>query len=299
MLTPSQTAAMEEFEKFVDSDTLGYCLLGTAGTGKSYLTAKMLDYIGERGVIFAAPTHKAIGVSRRFLRENDIAFQVKFDEYRYDPTMVLTGTTSSLLGIAPIIADNQDEKRRKFAKVGQGILNKMSKAAFRVRFVFVDEDVCVDAPIARADFEAWIAPELAEMDAAVERLLATTGVAADDVDRVFLTGGTSFVPAVKRLFAARFGAHKLLNYLRYQTRDAAQQSYRLDFAGSWLIALAAIWADERVRPVEPDSASLWNQRGEAIRIPRSTCAGGAGPTHPGRLKCPSIGCGSPRESAAA
>lgn len=67
----------------------------------------------------------------------------------------------------------------------------------------------------------------------------------------------------------RFGAHKILNHIRYQTRNDTQQDGRLDFAGSWLIALAAIWADERVRPVEPSPSSLWNQRGEAIRIPHT------------------------------
>ena len=67
----------------------------------------------------------------------------------------------------------------------------------------------------------------------------------------------------------RFGAHKLLNYIRYQNRDAAQEGQRLDSAASWLIALAAIWADDRVRPIEPASSSLWNQRGEAIRIPHT------------------------------
>lgn len=77
------------------------------------------------------------------------------------------------------------------------------------RFVFVDEDVCVDAAVRRSDFEAWIAPELEEMDAAVTRLLQATNVAPDRVDRVFLTGGTSLVPAVRRLFADRFGADKL------------------------------------------------------------------------------------------
>lgn len=79
----------------------------------------------------------------------------------------------------------------------------------RARLVFVDEDVCVDAAIERAEFERWIAPELAEMQGAVSRLLEDTGIAPDQIDRVFLTGGSSFVPAVRGLFADRFGAHKL------------------------------------------------------------------------------------------
>ena len=35
------------------------------------------------------------------------------------------------------------------------------------------------------------------------------GVPAEQVDRVFLTGGTAFVPAVRRLFETRFGAARL------------------------------------------------------------------------------------------
>ena len=34
-------------------------------------------------------------------------------------------------------------------------------------------------------------------------------VAPAEIEKVFLTGGTSFVPAVQRLFANRFGREKL------------------------------------------------------------------------------------------
>ena len=48
-----------------------------------------------------------------------------------------------------------------------------------------------------------------EVAAAVDRLLATTGVGEAQVDRVFLTGGSSLVPAVRAIFAARFGEARL------------------------------------------------------------------------------------------
>jgi hypothetical protein len=67
----------------------------------------------------------------------------------------------------------------------------------------------------------------------------------------------------------RFAAHKLLNYLRYQSREPARNTYRLGAAGSWLVALAYLWADDAVKPVQPESGSLWNERGEAIRIPHT------------------------------
>jgi hypothetical chaperone protein len=34
-------------------------------------------------------------------------------------------------------------------------------------------------------------------------------VDARNVDRVFLTGGSSFVPAVRRIFASRFGEERI------------------------------------------------------------------------------------------
>jgi hypothetical chaperone protein len=59
------------------------------------------------------------------------------------------------------------------------------------------------------EFEEWIAADLARIDGTVNQVLADANVSADEVDRVFLTGGTAFVPAVRRLFERRFGAGKL------------------------------------------------------------------------------------------
>ena len=72
-------------------------------------------------------------------------------------------------------------------------------------FQFHHADVELDAVVTRADFESWIAPELESIRSCVDRLLASTGVDARAVDRVFLTGGSSLVPAVRRIFIERFG----------------------------------------------------------------------------------------------
>ena len=63
--------------------------------------------------------------------------------------------------------------------------------------------------VTRQAFEAWIAPELAQLSAAIDRTMAQAGLRDGDVDRVFLTGGTSFVPAVRALFEHRFGPARL------------------------------------------------------------------------------------------
>lgn len=66
------------------------------------------------------------------------------------------------------------------------------------------------SPIAKGDFEHWIAAELASIDEVVASVLASAGVHSREVDRVFATGGSSLVPAVRRLLAARFGPDKLI-----------------------------------------------------------------------------------------
>ncbi len=67
----------------------------------------------------------------------------------------------------------------------------------------------VEQGIGRAEFNAWIAPELSRMDAAITDAVAASGLADAAVDRVFLTGGTAFVPAVRHLFERRFGAGRV------------------------------------------------------------------------------------------
>jgi hypothetical chaperone protein len=63
--------------------------------------------------------------------------------------------------------------------------------------------------INRADFESWIADDITQIDSCVTDALVAAGLDEGGIDRVFLTGGTSFVPAVKATFERRFGATKV------------------------------------------------------------------------------------------
>ena len=82
-----------------------------------------------------------------------------------------------------------------------GVKAELSRAE-RAVLRFDEAGVRIEAEILRADFDGWIAGDLARMGEAVDRAVAGVG----RVDRVFLTGGTAFVPAVRRLFETRFGA---------------------------------------------------------------------------------------------
>ena len=77
------------------------------------------------------------------------------------------------------------------------------------RFVLSDGVIEIQAVVERTAFEEWIAEELAQIEACVDSLIAESGASAADVDMVFLTGGSSFVPAVRRIFETRFGAARI------------------------------------------------------------------------------------------
>ena len=76
-------------------------------------------------------------------------------------------------------------------------------------FHFRDGSMNISIAVTRDAFESWIAEELMTIERCVDSLLETSGVSRSQVDRVFLTGGTSLVPAVRRIFRDRFGEQRI------------------------------------------------------------------------------------------
>jgi hypothetical chaperone protein len=97
----------------------------------------------------------------------------------------------------------RDELGYELYRTVSGVKAALSAAETAV-LRFRHADFAIEETISRVDFESWIAPDIARIAATVDLALAEAGVAM--VDRVFLTGGTSLVPAVRQLFEARFGA---------------------------------------------------------------------------------------------
>lgn len=87
---------------------------------------------------------------------------------------------------------------------------KVRLTAAELDRVQLDEGMGLDVAVARADFERWIEEDLVDIDATLADVLARAGIEAGAVDRVFATGGSSLVPAVRGRLAARFGAHKVV-----------------------------------------------------------------------------------------
>ena len=67
----------------------------------------------------------------------------------------------------------------------------------------------VEQEISREDFERWIADDIARIEQTVDQLLRGESVSVDEIDSVFLTGGSSSIPAVRSVFETRFGADRL------------------------------------------------------------------------------------------
>jgi hypothetical chaperone protein len=99
--------------------------------------------------------------------------------------------------------------------LGYALYKAVSEAKARLSgqeqtpFEFVTDSIDLKFTLKRSDFETWIAADLRKMSGAVNQALQQAGLGAADIDRVFLTGGSSFVPAVRRMFEERFGVERI------------------------------------------------------------------------------------------
>jgi hypothetical chaperone protein len=75
----------------------------------------------------------------------------------------------------------------------------------QTQFRFHEAVVAIEKAVSRSQFEDWIDPEVSLISGCIDRLLETCNVATQDVDAIFMTGGSSFVPIIRKLFAEKFG----------------------------------------------------------------------------------------------
>jgi len=88
-------------------------------------------------------------------------------------------------------------------------LKEALSGAEEAEFSFEGGSVKIEGPVKRASFDRWISPELTAIEGAVNEALKRANIDETGVDRVFLTGGSSFVPAVREIFERRFGKAKM------------------------------------------------------------------------------------------
>lgn len=88
-------------------------------------------------------------------------------------------------------------------------LKETLSGAPEAEFRFEAGSIGIVRDVPRSDFEGWIAPELALIETAVDAALADADLTADGVDRIFLTGGSSLVPAVRNIFHRKFDPSRI------------------------------------------------------------------------------------------
>ena len=90
-----------------------------------------------------------------------------------------------------------------------GRLKRELSSAPHAEFRFSSEGVEIAAEVRRDAFEQWIAADLRRIEAAMDQALARAALPADRIDRVFLTGGSSLIPAIRAIFRRRFGEERI------------------------------------------------------------------------------------------
>ena len=118
---------------------------------------------------------------------------------------------------------NQATEPEKVAALVQIIAENLGYALYRAveqtkvgltadevaSFLFTQSTVRLEDSIERWQFESWIQDDLQNIAACVRSLLDQCGVKPSDIDSIFLTGGSSFVPVVRRYFSRTFSGSKL------------------------------------------------------------------------------------------
>ncbi|MBM7406052.1 MULTISPECIES: Hsp70 family protein [Sphingomonas] len=176
-----------------DYRILDHLVLPLLGKGSSYRSFdKVLEIPRGYFTDFADWSRLALMRNRRTLAELD-----KLRRSALDPDAV--GRMMAVI--------EEEQGFRLYDAVGR--VKRDLSAAESASFRFAGGGLSIEAEVTRAQFEAWIAPDVARIEAAVDAALAAAAVPPTAIDRVFLTGGTSLTPRIRRLFTERFGEEKI------------------------------------------------------------------------------------------
>lgn len=204
MMTAGQTAALAALDAFLKNPAqTTFRLEGGAGVGKTWLASEAIKRMlnDRRRVTVAAPTHKACRVLRGKLTAAGIEWVFKprsTDDV--PPGAAIVDTTAALLGIRPVIVDDQTEDEIQFKPTDYGTLAKAVKGNMPV--LVIDEV----SMVGRDDF----------------RMLAT--VMEQCGAKLIAIGDSGQLPPVKKLsidFENDFDAGYMLDEVVRQAKGSA------------------------------------------------------------------------------
>lgn len=76
---------------------------------------------------------------------------------------------------------------------------------------FSEKGVVIHEEITREEFEIMADDNFQKINACVDETLVRAGVSLSDIDTVLLTGGSSFIPRIRRIFSSKFGEEKIIS----------------------------------------------------------------------------------------
>jgi len=172
-------------------DNLVLPLLGKGSTYRSF--DKVLPIPAGHFTDFGDWARLALMRNRRTLAE-----LARLERSATDPAMIQRMIT---------VIDNE-LGHSLYEAVGQ--LKRTLSSQAHAQFRFAGPGITIEAEVSRADFERWIAPDLRRIADTLDTALAGASLPADQIDHVFLTGGSSLIPAVRNLFEQRFGESRIV-----------------------------------------------------------------------------------------
>ncbi|WP_093065556.1 Hsp70 family protein [Sphingomonas sp. OV641] len=171
-------------------DRLVLPLIGKGTTYRSF--GKLLDIPGGYFADFADWSRLALMRNRRTLEE----------------LRRLQRDASDRKAVGRMIALIENEQGFPLYDAVGRVKRELSQAE-EAFFRFEGGGVSIAAPVTRADFEQWIAADLRRIEETMETALVRAGMEPRAIDRVFLTGGSSLIPAIRAIFERRFGGERI------------------------------------------------------------------------------------------
>ncbi len=75
---------------------------------------------------------------------------------------------------------------------------------------YCDRQLHISEHVTRSEFEDMLSEDIRSITSCVTRCLKTAGLDEGRVDKVLLTGGSSYIPAIRKIFETAFGIEKVI-----------------------------------------------------------------------------------------
>ncbi|MDH3644710.1 MAG: Hsp70 family protein [Gammaproteobacteria bacterium] len=206
--------------------TLDFCVLRRAATDFQVVTTHGIalggDHIDQR--LFRELLFPLLGKGERWRRRGmDREIETPFPFEDYEELLInwaVTYTLNQNKYTTPVMdcVEQGGPGAIKFRRLRELIKQNLSYVVFQAIKDFKAElsynneavldisEIDVEVRMTRTEFEELIADLLAQVERSLDETLELAGLAAADVHIVLCTGGSSLIPAVRRILDDRFGA---------------------------------------------------------------------------------------------